>query len=625
MTHPGWGDKWATAPMPTGPVVTERDSGRRRGPRQSRPHRRSRSSRRRLRIVLGVALAFVLLLAFLLVWVAVDALRAREALASGASRIATIAPDAVAGRTDQVEASLDALQQDAAEAVDATNGPQWTIASRLPVLGSTVGAVATLSQVSSTLANGPLANLASVAEVVNPVTVAPDDGRVDLGPLVEVAPTVVEADEQIESAQQVVDGIGGVLVPQVADAVGRVKAELAEVRATTATAARAAQLLPPMLGADGVRRYLVLVQSNAETRALGGIPGSMVLLRAEDGEVVIEDQRPAAALGVFDAPVLPLDESESALFSEKLARFGQNVTMTPDFPRAAQLAAEMWRRRTDVVVDGVLSVDPVAMARVLAVDGPIDVDGQELEGADFVRYLLHGVYLRHEDPQEQDAVFEEVTASAVTRLMSGTSDAAGLVDALAESAREGRVLVWSANTEEQALLDGTVLDGALRGISGGDDPVVGVYTQLTRAAKMGWYLDTTIDVEVVQERPDGSRELAVTVSFTHRGQAQYMEKLPVYVSGTGDDKGMLHFNVLVYAPAGGRLIAAHESDANVGLFPQIHHNLVVGARSMNLSPGETNSVTYVMISGEHQSGNIVIRSTPGPRATAVMINGPGNG
>ncbi len=53
---------------------------------------------------------------------------------------------------------------------------------------------------------------------------------------------------------------------------------LAKVSLTTATAARAVRLLPPMLGADGPREYLLLVQNNAEQRATGGIPGSVVQL-----------------------------------------------------------------------------------------------------------------------------------------------------------------------------------------------------------------------------------------------------------------------------------------------------------------------------------------------------------
>ena len=572
--------------------------------------------RRRVRITVWVLVALVLVLVVMLARVATDALRARDSLEQAAGRISALTPLAVAGRSDQVDATLAALQEDTAVAVRATSGLHWTLARRLPFVGSTADAVTTLAEVSDSLARGPLEDLVSVAEVVNPATLAPDDGRVRLGPLQEVAPAVVDADRDLEIAQQTVAGIDDALLPQVDDAVATVADKLTEIRSTTATAARAAQLVPAMLGGQGERRYLVLVQSNAEPRTLGGIPGSYIQLRADGGAVALEDQRAASSLGVFDAPVLPLDDAETALFGDKLARFGQNVTMTPDFPRAAQLAREMWRVRTGVTVDGVLSVDPVALAEILEGGGPLAVpDGRELQGDTLSQFLLHDVYLDYPDPSEQDEVFADVAQAAFERVMQGSSDTAGLVDALAGSTREGRVMLWSADGEEQALLDGTVLDGALRGVQGEDTPVVGVYTQLTRAAKMGWYLDSDIDVEVVADRPDGSHELAVTVSYTNRVDPDAVEDLPRYVTGT-DVKvpGNIRMNVLVYAPAGGRLVSAHDAEGNVGLFPQAHHHLIVGARSLTLSPGETSTATYVMITGKHQSGDVAIRSTPGARA-----------
>jgi hypothetical protein len=616
VAHPGWGEKWAAAPVPAIDAPTSQDPDALRSARPRLPRTRRDVTRRRLLVTIWVLVVLLLVLGLLLARVVTDALRARDSLEQAASQIALLTPDAAAGRADEVEATLVDLQESTAQAVQSTSGGHWTFAERLPLVGSTVKAVATLATVSDDLARGPLADLVSVTDVVNPANVAPSDGVFDLGPLQEVAVDVVAADRDLEMAQETVAGIGDVLMPQVDDAVARVAAELDDVRSTTSTAARAVQLLPAMLGAQGERRYLVLVQTNAEPRALGGIPGSYIELRAEDGRVTIEDQRAASSLGVFEEPVLPLDASENALFGESLAQFGQNVTMTPDFPRAAELARAMWRERTGVTVDGVLSMDPVALADIMAVDGPLAMpDGRELEGEDLVRYLLHGVYLDHADPDVQDAVFTDVARTAFERVMRGSGDTAALLDAVAQSTREGRVMLWSADTDEQAVLAGTVLDGALRGATGDDAPVVGVYTQMTRAAKMGWYLDSDVAVEVVAERPDGSRELEVTVSYTNGVPRDEIPGLPRYITGMDEDRpGSIRANVLVYAPAGGRLVSARDEEGNVGLFPQVHHRLIVGARTLDLAPGETNVVTYVMITGKNQSGDVAVRSTPGARA-----------
>lgn len=572
--------------------------------------------RRRTWIVVWVVVALVVVLLVLLARVATDALRARDSLERAAERISALTPAATAGRADEVDSILSELQADTRSAVASTSGAHWTFAERLPFVGSTVDAVATLAEVSDTLSHGPLEDLASVAQVVNPATIAPQDGRVDLGPLEDAAPTVIGADRDLEVAQETVEGIRDTAFPQVDDAVAQVADQLADVRATTATASRAARLLPAMLGGDGARRYLVLVQTNAEPRALGGIPGSFVQLRAEDGEVTIEDQRAASSLGRFDEPVLPLDDSEAALFGDRLARYGQNVTMTPDFPRAAALAREVWKERTGVTVDGVLALDPVALAAVLAPSGPLEVpDGRELEGAALSEFLLHDVYLRYADATEQDEVFAQVAQDAFDQVMSSSAEPAALVDALARSTREGRVMLWSADDGEQQALDGTVLDGALRGVQGESTPVVGVYTELTRAAKMGWYLGSDVDVDVVADRPDGSHELAVTVTYSNEADPDEVDDLPRYVAGADKgDPGTIRMNVLVYAPSGGKLLSAHDRTGNVGLFPQEHDLLVVGARTVELAPGETNTVTYVMITGKHQSRDVTVRSTPGAHA-----------
>ena len=46
-----------------------------------------------------------------------------------------------------------------------------------------------------------------------------------------------------------------------------------------------------MLGSDGPRHYLLVVQNNAEIRSTGGLPGSFMILNAEDGKLSLGTQR----------------------------------------------------------------------------------------------------------------------------------------------------------------------------------------------------------------------------------------------------------------------------------------------------------------------------------------------
>lgn len=663
MTHPGWGDKWADVPVfqpASGPSENRQNregtgenakvlplrrpgppglarhgvgtAGERPAPPRwekpplPRPEFWTRRRRRNLKVALLGLAGLFLVLALVLAWVVVDAVRARAALEQAAQGVATLQADAVAGRTDRLDASVADLQGHAADARAATDGPHWSLVSRLPGVGPTVEAVATMATVVDGLARDPLARLADVVKVADPATVAPQDGRVDLAPLTEVAPDVTRADQAIGYAQQRVARIDrSPVLPQVATAVAELERQLAGLRMSTATAARAAQLVPPMLGADGPRDYLVLVQNSAEPRALGGIVGTVLVLHADQGRIELAGQMPADKVGPFRTPAAELTEDERAVFGDKLGRWMQNVTSTPDFPRAAQIARAMWARETGQTVDGVLATDPAALAGLLKANGPIAVGpDQRLQGSDLVRYLINGIYLT-ETPDSADGIFADVAQTAFTSLSAGPgrsggrSPAGGIVAALADAAREGRLLVWSAERAEADLLEGTVLDGGLRGVNG-DRPVVGVFTHGLQMAKIGYYLDTAVAVAERETRPDGSRRLDVTVTYASRVDAGAAARLPEYVVGSGEaDPGLIRLRSVVYAPAGGTVVEASENSEKIGFSPQKHDELSRVFDDIELHPGETASVTYAIISGKHQDGDVILRTTPGPRPVEVSV------
>jgi hypothetical protein len=575
--------------------------------------------RRTLRVALLSVVGLVLLLVLLVAWVALDAVRARDSLEQAAGGVATLQADAVAGRTQQLDQTVADLQKHASDAHDATEGPHWALVSRLPGVGPSVDAVAAMATVVDGLAQGPLPQLVDVVQVVDPATLAPKDGRVDLAPLEEVAPDVQRADQSVDHALQSVEGIGGApMLPQVSHAVADLEERLIDLRMSTATASRAAQLIPPMLGADGPRDYLVLVQNNAEPRALGGIVGTVLVLHVDQGKIELAEQAPGYQVGPFDEPVVELTEDEQrVLGDEELGRWMQNVTATPDFPRSAEIAREMWRRETGQTVDGVVTADPAVLAGLL--DGPIDAGpGGELQGDDLVAYLINGIY-RTQTPAGADAIFADIANRAFESLATGTTDSVGMVDALVVAAREGRLLVWSSRSAEADLLEGTVLDGALRGVNG-EHPVVGIFTQGTQMAKIAYYVDTAVDVVEREIRPDGSRELAVTVTYTSRVDAGEVPDMPSYIAGPEEDRpGEIRLRALVYAPAGGTIVGATEESQDIGISLQKHDALSLVFRDVTLRPGATSSVTYVIITGKNQGGEVILRTTPGPRAVQLSI------
>ena len=551
-------------------------------------------------------------------WLAVDALRARAALVEAATLVDLLEEQVRSGDRPASEETLAVLQDRASTAQRATHGPHWWLAGFLPLVGEDVRAVQTVSEVVDGLAQRALPGLMDASALVDPAQLAPSGGRIDLGPLQDVAPVVVAADAEVQrAAQRLADLPTADLVQQLRDPVRALDSQVQRVAETTATAARAVRLLPAMLGAEGPRRYLLLMQNNAEPRATGGLVGNVALVEADDGAVRIVEQRSGGSLGDLPAPVLPLSDAEQALFGDDLAADMRDVSFTPDFPRSAEIARALWAQQVGGQVDGVLSVDPGTLALVLGATGPLalepgpvaDAIGGRLTEQNAVQALLNTVYLVEENPEAQDAFFASTASAVLSAAMTGAGGEEGTVDALAEAARQGRLMVWSADEAEQALLSGTVLSGELRGTLG-DSPVIGVYVNEGTASKMAYYLRMEVDSGPVECLADGRRSLTVSVTLSSTAPAD-AASLPPYIAGAELDvpPGTMQENLLLYAPDGGRVEDVRITGSDGGVFAQQHDGLSVVGRTVVLAPGAETTVEYDMtVPGG--PAPVLIRHTP---------------
>jgi len=552
--------------------------------------------------------------------VALDARRAQEHLTAAAASVDQLRTQVIAGDEAAVDATLADLQDQTSAAVDASHGPLWSVASRLPVVGESVEAVQIVTEVVDDLAADALPALAQATDVLDPAVFAPQDGRIVLTPFIDVAPQVVRADDAVQAGAARLAAIDtSRLIRRLAGPVDDLRAMVADVAMTTATASRAVQLLPTMLGAYGERTYLLLAQNNAELRSTGGIPGAWIRITVDDGAIEIGESNSAIAP---TAPVTDLTDEELALFTERPALYGQNVNLTPDFPRSAELARLMWAGdQGGEQVDGVISIDPVALQTVLGATGPVILpSGEQLDGENAARLLLNEIYIREEDPVAQDAYFGDAASAVFTALLAGGYDISSMIDALAATAREGRILVWSSDPSEQALISGTVLSGELAG-EVGTAPVLGVYLNDSSATKMSYYLDYSVDVERLECLSDGTRLLGVGVTMTSIATPEVAD-YPPYLSGGGWlPPGSVQTNVMVYSPLGGwiesvRLDGAESEES--GFYS--HEGMDVAVTPITLAPGESQTLQLEVLTGLGQPDPAILRVTPGARSSVNAVN-----
>ncbi|MDI6101290.1 DUF4012 domain-containing protein [Actinoplanes sp. NEAU-A12] len=578
-----------TTSAPTDAVEPER------GPRAT--GRRSR----RLPLVAGL-LAVVVTGSAVTTWSALRVRDTHDHLRAAAGLIQRLqqqlqTADPAAGGT------LGRLQEETRAARAGVDGLAWRLGGRLPVAGDDLIAVRAVTTTLDALAHDGLPQLVSTASLLAGEVLGPGRGRLNLEPMKRAAPELARAGRAFQRARQAVDAIADTgLTDPVREAVLRLRAEMGSASGMITAAARAATLLPAMLGDGGSRTYLVLFQNLAEVRATGGMPGAFVVLEADRGRIDIADQGTATGLQPFPRPVLPLTPSDRQLYTDKLATFPADINLTPHFPTTARLAREMYRRRTGQTVDGVFATDPVALSYLLRALGPVPVaGGRPLTADSAVPLLLSRIYADGISPVEQDAYFAAAARATFRALLRRPLDPAALKSVLAQAAAERRLLVWSTRPEENRLLENSTLAGVLPA-SDGDRPTVGVFLNDGSGAKLGYYLTHRAELAVTPTcRSDGRRELTLTVTL---GSTAPAKGLPAYVLGLGlaGDPYTTRTNVSVYTSTGGALVSMRLDGAAQAFGSGRDRRRAVGIVTVDVPPGKTRTLRATMLTGVPAGG-----------------------
>lgn len=573
-------------------------------------HARAVSRRRRLGgVLLG---ALVVLAVAAAVWVIARGLMARDVLTGTAPQLAQIRGALSGGSGEEASSLLIQLGEATATAVDLTSDPVWLIVENVPVVGRDLVAVRTMAESADRIVRQALPPLMDVVELVESGALTPRSGRFDLDALSLGFGPVVAAEEVLDGELRTLRGLAASgLVAPVEAAILEMRTQLEEVAGPLSAAAEAARVLPGMLGADGPRRYLLIVQNNAEIRASGGAPGALAMLYAVDGELTLGVQSTAFA---FPHEVAEITPDERVLYGPNFTRYMQNVTMTPNFARTGEIASTLWERRTGEVVDGVISVDPVALAHVLEATGPIDLaDGTRLEASSVVEVLLSESYARLTSSQEQDAFFAAAAAAVFDRVVDGGYSARALVAALAHAAGERRLLVWSADPGEQAVIADGMVGGSLP-VSDEFETAFGVYFVDNTEAKMSYYLRSAVSLRSASCRADGRPDFEVVVRLESTAPADAAESLPAYVVGgrygLGVTKGQVRTTVFVVAPAGSEFWDVVTEGGSQAFIAGEESDRAVAGFTITLDPGESAAVMFRVLGAEGLPLDMRLDHTP---------------
>jgi hypothetical protein len=563
--------------------------------------------------VLGVV-ALVLVVVGLFAWDAwrLDSAARELSVHAAAAQQAFKQRDAVA-----LAAEVEAVQAAAREFAGATDGPHWWIANHLPWVKEQSRPLSVAGSVTLAIADGALEPLASMGSLDALQVPEMQDGRIDPYVLEDYKEPLALAAQVITEQGQRLEGVDlTYTVPEVAGPFRDLQTQLAVLGGIIVDGHVAAQVLPGMLGADGPRTYIVMVQNNAEPRPTGGIPGAVIELTLDDGEFSMGTYSTAALMTQDDGVDFAATEDEMRIFGNRFLIYPQNSNSTPEFPRTAQLMSAFWEAEHGEVVDGVVSIDPVALGYMLKGGDPVDVLDVRLTPATVAEVLLRDSYLLFPKPRDQDEFFALAAQQLFSQLLSGDTD---VVSGTERAIDEHRFTVWSANAQEQEQIARTDISGVFLS----HDNAQGIFLEDGSGSKIGYYIDTETSV-ANRICPDGrvvGQTVTMQIAHTFDGD---VEALPWYVTGGGFfvPEGEFHGNVVMYPP-NDMAVVGFERDGEPGnVYSDVHDNRSRVAAWIELKPGETTAVEFDLTANKarYSISELVVTPRAKPEVNALAVD-----
>ena len=311
------------------------------------------------------------------------------------------------------------------------------------------------------------------------------------------------------------------LLGPVRDAVSSGKSVIVRRASQTEKAAALAKLLPGFLGAEGDRRYLLVMMNLSDPRGSGGYPGSYGLLHADGNRIRLEE---LAATSTIPNAKRPIDAPDDVV--KRYATFGATktfiaTTYSPDFATSARLMEGIWEAAGRPKVDGVIGADAVWMSYLLEAIGPVDMPpavpklGQpigatwpdSISADNVVEVMDRDTFLTTEITQNDDwqsTLGDAVWQAALTRPWPP----AAMGSAIARAVDERHFQVYANAESEQGFLGEL---GATGIPQFGSDPPLVTFNGIS-PSRVGYFIKRSVtSTRTVND--DGSETVTTTITL----------------------------------------------------------------------------------------------------------------
>lgn len=299
-----------------------------------------------------------------------------------------------------------------------------------------------------------------------------------------------------------------------------------------------------VLGGNGPRKYLFLFQNNQELRATGGFIGSYGAMDISNGRIkkffIDGIFNPDGQLREKVVPPSPIQKISAAWSLHDSNWF-------PDFPVSAEKAAWFYEKTGGPTVDGVITMTPTVMQKLLEITGPIEMPeyGVTVDKDNFIEKIQSEAEINYDKELNQP---KQILADLAPKILDAIfnaknfSDIARTMNVLVESLNEKQILIYSKNYEIEKKLSAEGWSGEILDT---DKDYLSVINSNINGFKTDGVVDEKIE-HLAEIQRDGSIIDTLTITRHHNG-------------GSSDFEWWNKVNadyMRVYVPKGSQLISA---------------------------------------------------------------------
>ncbi|WKZ29520.1 MAG: DUF4012 domain-containing protein [Patescibacteria group bacterium] len=287
-------------------------------------------------------------------------------------------------------------------------------------------------------------------------------------------------------------------------------------------------MLPSILGYPEPKTYLFLMLNNTELRPGGGFIGTYGILDFADAEITEFFTDDIYALdGPSEAYMKEIPPAPLRTYLRVPVWYMRDSNWSPDFAVSAMNVEKFYRLEGGKErLDGVIGITPTLVSKLLAITGPITVDGSTFTSenvTDELEYRVEVAFWTDGTPQAQRKdVVGKLGQELIKRLL-GTklSQLAQLADVAQEALKEKHMMAYFHDSTLQTFADASGWTGRFR--SAANDRLAIIDANLA-SLKTDAVMDRTISYTL---RPDGDSWIA-RASITYKNNGRFNWKTTRY-------------------------------------------------------------------------------------------------